>query len=255
MMPSVIFPDLKDRSVLITGGGSGIGAALTEGFIAQGSRVAFIDIAEKASLELAGDLASKYGNRPLYLKADLTDIEALRNAVAKAIDQNGPVTVLVNNAAWDDRHDIDAVTEEYWDKNQAINLRPQFFAAQAVVPGMREAGGGSIINFTSISFMINQGDMPSYSAAKAGIIGLTKGLAGRLGREKIRVNAIAPGWVMTERQRSHWVTEESLGAHVERQVLREEIQPGDMVGPCLFLASDAARMISAQTLIVDGGCL
>jgi len=255
MMPSVIFPDLKDRSVLITGGGSGIGAALTEGFIAQGSRVAFIDIAEKASLELAGDLASKYGNGPLYLKADLTDIEALRNAVAKAIDENGPVTVLVNNAAWDDRHDIDAVTEEYWDKNQAINLRPQFFAAQAVVPGMREAGGGSIINFTSISFMINQGDMPSYSAAKAGIIGLTKGLAGRLGREKIRVNAIAPGWVMTERQRSHWVTQESLGAHVERQVLREEIQPGDMVGPCLFLASDAARMISAQTLIVDGGCL
>lgn len=255
MMPSAIFPDLKDRSVLITGGGSGIGAALTEGFIAQGARVAFIDIAEKASHDVVDLLAKKYGNGPLYLNADLTDIEALRNAIAKAINVNGPVTVLVNNAAWDDRHDIDAVTEEYWDKNQAINLRPQFFAAQAVVPGMREAGGGSIINFTSISFMINQGDMPSYSAAKAGVIGLTKGLAGRLGPDHIRVNAIAPGWVMTERQRTNWVTEQSLADHVGNQVLREEIQPGDMVGPCLFLASDASRMISAQTLIVDGGYL
>ncbi|MEK1889711.1 MAG: SDR family oxidoreductase [Phyllobacterium sp.] len=255
MMPSAHFPDLKDRSVLITGGGSGIGAALTEGFLAQGSRVAFIDIAEAASEALADALDKTYGNRPLYLKADLTDIEALRNAVAKAIARNGPVTVLVNNAAWDDRHDIDNVTEEYWDRNQAINLRPQFFAAQAVVPGMRQAGGGSIINFTSISFMINQGDMPSYTAAKAGIIGLTKGLAGRLGADNIRVNAIAPGWVMTERQRKHWVTDEALQAHMARQAIPEALQPGDMVGPCLFLASDAARMLTAQTLIVDGGCL
>lgn len=255
MMPSAIFPDLKDRSVLITGGGSGIGAALTEGFIAQGARVAFIDIAEQPSQALVGRLEKQYGNGPFYLNADITDVELLRNAIAQAIDKNGPITVLVNNAAWDDRHDIDDVTVEYWDRNQAINLRPQFFAAQAVVPGMREAGGGSIINFTSTSFMINQGDMPSYTAAKSGIIGLTKGLAGRLGPEKIRVNAIAPGWVMTPRQREHWVTEEGLKTHINKQVLREEIQPGDMVGPCLFLASDAARMLSAQTLIVDGGYL
>ena len=255
MMPSAIFPDLKDRSVLITGGGSGIGAALTEGFVAQGSRVAFIDIAEAASQALVDSLDEQYGNRPLYLKADLSNIEALRNAIAQAIDSNGPITVLVNNAAWDDRHDIDDVTVEYWDKNQSINLRPQFFAAQAVVPGLRQSGGGSIINFTSTSFMINQGNLPAYTAAKAGIIGLTKGLAGRLGPEKIRVNAIAPGWVMTDRQRSHWVTEEGLRVHLNKQVLREEILPGDMVGPCLFLASDAARMLSAQTLIVDGGYL
>ena len=189
------------------------------------------------------------------MKADLTDIEALRNAAATAISKNGPVTVLVNNAAWDDRHDIDDVTENYWDGNQAINLRPHFFTAQAVVPGMREAGGGSIINFTSISFMINQGNLPAYTAAKAGIIGLTKGLAGRLGPEKIRVNAIAPGWVMTERQRTHWVTEEGLEAYMKRQAIPEELLPGDMVGPCLFLASDASRMLTAQTLIVDGGCL
>ncbi len=255
MMPSAIFPDLKDRSVLITGGGSGIGAALTEGFVRQGSRVAFIDIADAPSQALVERLDKEYGNAPLYLKADITDVEHLRNAIAKAIDNNGLITVLVNNAAWDDRHDIDDVTVEYWDKNQSINLRPQFFAAQAVVPGMRQSGGGSIINFTSTSYMINQGNMPSYTAAKAGIIGLTKGLAGRLGPEKIRVNAIAPGWVMTERQKTHWVTEEGLKAHLNKQVLREEMQPGDMVGPCLFLASDASRMLTAQTLIVDGGYL
>ncbi|ATU95769.1 SDR family NAD(P)-dependent oxidoreductase [Phyllobacterium zundukense] len=255
MMPSAIFPDLKDRSVLITGGGSGIGAALTEGFVRQGCRVAFIDIADEPSQALVERLGKEHGNSPLYLKADLTDVEELRNAVAKAIDTNGLITVLVNNAAWDDRHDIDDVTVEYWDRNQSINLRPQFFAAQAVVPGMRQSGGGSIINFTSTSYMINQGNMPSYTAAKAGIIGLTKGLAGRLGPDNIRVNAIAPGWVMTDRQRTHWVTEEGLRAHMNKQVLREEIQPGDMVGPCLFLASDAARMLSAQTLIVDGGYL
>jgi NAD(P)-dependent dehydrogenase (short-subunit alcohol dehydrogenase family) len=255
MMPSAIFPDLKDRSVLITGGGSGIGAALTEGFVRQGSRVAFIDIADEASQSLAERLDREYGNRPLYLNTDLRDVEALRTSIGRAIEAHGPVTVLVNNAAWDDRHDIDNLTVEYWDKNQSVNLRPQFFAAQAVVPGMRQAGGGSIVNFTSTSFMINQGNFPSYTAAKAGIIGLTKGLAGRLGPEKIRVNAIAPGWVITDRQRELWVTEDGLKSHIDKQVLKEEIQPGDMVGPCLFLASDAARMLTAQTLIVDGGYL
>ncbi|MCO4319411.1 SDR family oxidoreductase [Phyllobacterium sp. 21LDTY02-6] len=255
MMPSAIFPDLKGRSVLITGGGTGIGASLTEGFVRQGSRVAFIDIAEAPSQALAEKLAADHGNRPLYLKADLRDVEALKAAVATAVEANGPVTVLVNNAAWDDRHDVDDVTVEYWDLNQSINLRPQFFAAQAVLPGMREAGGGSIVNFTSTSFMINHGGFPAYTAAKAGIVGLTKGLAGRLGPEKIRVNAIAPGWVITERQRELWVTSEGLQGHIDRQALREEIEPGDMVGPCLFLASDAARMLSAQVLIVDGGYL
>jgi NAD(P)-dependent dehydrogenase (short-subunit alcohol dehydrogenase family) len=255
MMPSAIFPDLKDRSVLITGGGSGIGASLTEGFIRQGSRVAFIDIADEASNALVERLDSEYGNRPLYIKADLSDIDALKAAVKQAIEKNGLITVLVNNAAWDDRHDIDDVTVEYWDKNQSINLRPQFFAIQAVVPGMRQSGGGSIVNFTSTSFMVNQGNLPAYTAAKSGVIGLTKGLAGRLGPENIRVNAIAPGWVMTERQKNLWVTEEGLKTHLNKQVLREEILPGDMVGPCLFLASDAARMLSAQTLIVDGGYL
>lgn len=255
MMPPVRHADLEGRSVLITGGGSGIGAALTEGFLRQGAKVAFIDIAREASEALTDRLKQEIGRKPLFLEADLRDIDALRAAAATAADRRGPVTVLVNNAAFDQRHEIADVTVEYWEENQAINLRPHFFAAQAVVPGMKAAGGGSIINFTSTSFMINHPDMPSYTAAKAGIIGLTKGLAGKLGPDNIRVNAIAPGWVMTQRQRDLWVTPERLAAHVQAQCLREEMQPDDLVGPCLFLASDASRMLTAQTLIVDAGHL
>jgi NAD(P)-dependent dehydrogenase (short-subunit alcohol dehydrogenase family) len=255
MMPSVRHPDLEGKSVLITGGGSGIGAALTEGFARQGCKVAFIDIAREPSERLVARLQDQAGLNVLFLHADLRDIEALRRAAADAADAHGPITVLVNNAAFDQRHDLAEVTVDYWDENQAINLRPHFFAAQAVAPGMKAAGGGSIINFTSTSFMINHPDMPSYTAAKAGIIGLTKGLAGKLGPDRIRVNAVAPGWVMTERQRELWVTPEGLSAHVGRQCLKEEMQPSDLVGPCLFLASDASRMLTAQTLIVDAGHL
>ena len=163
--------------------------------------------------------------------------------MAKAEAAHGPATVLINNAAFDERHDIADVTLDYWENNQAINLRPHFFTAQAVFEGMKRAGHGSIINFTSTSFMINHPDMPSYTAAKAGIIGLTKGLAGRLGRHGIRVNAVAPGWVMTERQRTLWVTPEALATHVARQCINEEMAPDDMVGPCLFLASDAVAHV------------
>jgi len=255
MMPSAKFPDLEGASVLITGGGSGIGAALTEGFVRQGARVAFIDIAEAPSAALCDRIDKETGRRPLFLKADLRDIETLRNSVAKAAEAHGPVTVLINNAAIDDRHALEDVTVEFWDNNQSINLRPHFFAAQAVAPGMKRAGKGSIINFTSTSFLINLPDMPSYTAAKAGIIGLTKGLAGRLGKDGIRVNAIAPGWVITERQQKLWVTDESLASHVAKQCINEVMKPDDIVGPCLFLASDASRMLTAQTLIVDGGFL
>ncbi|WP_157014308.1 SDR family NAD(P)-dependent oxidoreductase [Mesorhizobium xinjiangense] len=255
MMPSAIFPDLENASVLITGGGSGIGASLTEGFARQGAKVAFIDIAEEESQALCDRLAAEIGNRPLFLKADLRDVEALRTAAGNAAEAHGTVSVLVNNAALDDRHRIEEITPDFWDDNQAINLRPQFFAAQAVAEGMKAARAGTIVNFSSISFMINSGAYPSYTAAKAGVVGLTKGLAGALGPYGIRVNAIAPGWVITERQRALWVTEEALSAFIDRQCLKEEIQPGDMVGPCLFLASSASRMMTAQTLIVDGGYL
>jgi NAD(P)-dependent dehydrogenase (short-subunit alcohol dehydrogenase family) len=255
MMPSAKFPDLENASVLITGGGSGIGAALVEGFARQHARVAFIDIAEKPSAALCERLESSIGTRPLFLKADLRDVEALRQAAATAADVHGPVTILINNAALDDRHAMEEVTPEYWDANQALNLRPHFFTAQAVTPGMKQAGHGSIINFTSTSFLINHPDMPSYTAAKAGIFGLTKGLAGHLGPHGIRVNAVAPGWVMTERQRELWVTPESLEAHIARQCIRQAMAPDDLVGVCLFLASDASRMLTAQMLIVDAGYL
>ena len=255
MMPSARFADLEGASVLITGGGSGIGAKLTEGFALQGAKVAFIDIADEASRTLCDAVEKSTGARPLYIKADLRDIEALRAAVRQAADAHGPATVLVNNAARDDRHAAEDVTPESWDANLDINLRPHFFTIQAVTPGMKAAGKGSIVNFTSTSFMLNMGDMPAYTAAKAGIIGLTKGMAGRYGKDGIRVNAIAPGWIITERQRELWVTEDKLGAHIGRQAIPKMMLADDMVGPCLFLASDASAMLTAQTLIVDGGLL
>lgn len=255
MAETANYPDLVGKPVLITGGGSGIGAALTEGFVRQGSKVAFIDIDRNASNGLCERLLAETGSQPLFLDADLRDIEALRTAVSAAASAHGPALVLVNNAARDDRHDMMDVTPGYWDANQSINLRPQFFAAQAVADGMKKAGAGSIINFTSTSYMLNLGIMPSYTTAKAGIVGLTKGLAGALGPYGIRVNAIAPGWVITERQNELWVTAESLSAFVERQCIREKMVPSDIVGPCLFLASDSSRMMTAQTMIVDGGIL
>ena len=255
MMPSARFADLEGASVLVTGGGTGIGARLTEGFARQGARVAFIDIAEAPSRLLCEALAREAAHAPLFLKADLRDIEALRGAVQAAAQAHGPITVLVNNAANDIRHDAETVTPSEWDDNLSINLRPHFFTAQAVVPGMQKAGRGAIVNFTSTSFMLNMGDMPAYTAAKAGIIGLTKGLAGRYGKDGIRVNAIAPGWVITERQRQLWVSGDKLEAHIARQAIPREMGPDDMVGPCLFLASDASAMLTAQTLIVDGGLL
>jgi len=255
MMPSVRHMDLEHASVLITGGGTGIGAALTEGFVRQGAKVAFIDIAAEASAALCDRLEAETDNRPLHLATDLTDIEALRFAVSAAAAAHGPISVLVNNAARDDRHGVGAVEAEDWDDNHAVNLRPHFFTAQAVAGQMKEAGKGSIVNFTSTGFMMNGGEYPVYAAAKAGVIGLTKSLAGALGPFGIRVNALAPGWVMTERQRALWVTPERVEAHVARQALRREMKPEDIVGPCLFLASDASAMLTAQTIIVDGGIL
>ncbi|MGD9915864.1 MAG: SDR family NAD(P)-dependent oxidoreductase [Rhizobiaceae bacterium] len=255
MLPSARFPDLEGASVLITGGGSGIGAALTEGFLRQGCRVAFVDIAEKPSLALCDRLEREAGQRPLFLKADVRDVPALQAAIDQAAQAHGPITVLINNAAWDDRHALSELTVEYWENNQAINIRPHVFTAQAVAPGMKAAGGGSIINFTSTSFLINHPGMPSYTAAKAAIVGLSKGLAGLLGPDNIRVNAVAPGWVMTERQKELWTTGEGVANHIAKQCIKQAMQPEDMIGICLFLASDASRLLTAQTIIVDGGFL
>jgi NAD(P)-dependent dehydrogenase (short-subunit alcohol dehydrogenase family) len=255
MTAKAIYPDLNDRSVLITGGGTGIGAALTEGFVRQGAKVAFFDIAEKESHALAARLETDAAYKPLFFRVDLTDPGEIRKGVAAVEAANGPVRVLVNNAARDDRHEIEEVTPDYWDENQATNLRHHFFVTQAVLPGMKAAGGGSIVHFTSTAFMLHIGELASYNAAKAGVIGLMKTFAGKLGPYGIRANAIAPGWVMTERQKRLWVTEESLAAMLDKQCLKATIEPADMVGPCLFLASEAARMVTGQVLLADGGML
>jgi len=250
------YPEFKNASVLITGGGSGIGGALTTAFVAQGAKVAFIDIDANASQALVGSLgAGDHAHTPLWFNVDLRDIDALRKACEDAALAHGPISILINNAARDDRHDIGAVDEAYWEDNLAINLRHQFFAIQAVIEGMKAAGGGTIVNFTSVSFMMNMGNMPAYTTSKAGVIGLTKGMAGALGPHGIRVNAVAPGWIMTERQRELWVTEQALDEFMKRQCIKRPLEPEEMAGPCLFLASQAASAITAQTIIADGGAL
>ncbi|APG83643.1 SDR family NAD(P)-dependent oxidoreductase [Sinorhizobium americanum] len=252
-LPSSQFPDLRDRGVLVTGGASGIGAALVEGFLRQGARVAFIDIVEHASRTLADRLAAEIGRRPEFIHADLRDVEQARSAADAAIAALGPIRVLINNAARDDRQPLEAVTRESWDESLAVNLRHFFFLAQAIAPHMRQAGGGSIINFSSIAFMLNMPEIPAYATAKAGIIGLTKSLAGKLGPDNIRVNAILPGMIVTERQKRLWLTEDSISRMQERQCLKRVLVAEDLVGPCLFLASDCSAAMTAQTMIIDGG--
>jgi NAD(P)-dependent dehydrogenase (short-subunit alcohol dehydrogenase family) len=247
------FPELRDQAVLVTGGGSGIGAALVEGFARQGARVAFIDIAEAESRALAERLSATSAHPVSFYHADLRDIASVRSTVAAIESDLESVRVLVNNAGWDDRHDFDTVTEDYWDNSQAINLKQMFFVSQAVAPLMRAAGGGSIINFSSIAFMLNMPDLPVYATAKAGIIGLTKSLAGRLGPENVRVNAILPGMIVTERQMQLWLTDESIARTLDRQCLKHVLKAEDLVGPCLFLASNCSASITAQSIIVDGG--
>ena len=194
------YPSLRDRVVFITGGASGIGAEHVAQFAAQGAKVAFVDIADDAAHELVGTLAAAGHAAPFYQHCDLKDIDALRTAIAAAGKRLGPITVLVNNAANDQRHKFEDVTVEYWDERMATNLRHQFFAIQAVAPMMRAAGGGSIVNFGSVSWHTSQGGMPAYTTAKAAVEGLTRGMARDLGPDRIRVNTVIPGWIMTERQ-------------------------------------------------------
>jgi NAD(P)-dependent dehydrogenase (short-subunit alcohol dehydrogenase family) len=245
------FPDLEGRSVFITGGGSGIGAALTEAFLRQGARVAFCQRSDAADFVDAMEEAT--GNRPLFIPCDLTDIGNLRAALELAAERHGPITVLVNNAANDKRHKTEEVTEEFWDWSQAINLKAYFFACQAVIAGMREAGGGAIVNFSSVSYMMGNDGYPAYTSANGGITALTRSLAREFGPEKIRVNALMPGWVLTERQLELWATDEDLKAHLGKQCLKEHLKPHDITGGVLFLASDASRMMTGQALVIDGG--
>ncbi|MBW8724167.1 MAG: SDR family oxidoreductase [Inquilinus limosus] len=247
------YPSLQDRAVLITGGGSGIGAALVEHFARQNSRVVFCDIDADSSRALVDRLAEAGLAAPVFLPCDLRDIDALRAMVRAAEAAVGPIRVLVNNAGHDQRHSIDEVTPEYWDDRLAVNLKHQFFAVQAVRPGMREAGGGSVINFGSISWRAGMGGMPAYTTAKAAIEGLTRSLARDLGVEGIRVNCVLPGAVRTERQVKLWYTPEYVERIMASQCLKGVVEPDDIARMAAFLASDDARMCTSQMYVVDGG--
>ncbi|MFO0991447.1 MAG: SDR family oxidoreductase [Hyphomicrobiales bacterium] len=248
-----IYPSLKGRSVFITGGGSGIGESLVEHFSRQGAKVCFVDIAADVSAALVQRLGAEGSEPPHYIPCDLRDIDALRRAIAEAGARHGPVRVLVNNAGNDDRHTTESVSVAYWDDRMQVNLRHQFFAAQAVRPQMRDAGGGSIINFGSITWLVGDPDCPAYVTAKAAIGGLTRALARELGPEKIRVNCVLPGWVMTERQVKLWLNEAGERQIAERQCLSDKLYAPDIARMVLFLAADDSRMCTSQNYIVDGG--
>ncbi|MGR3813345.1 MAG: SDR family NAD(P)-dependent oxidoreductase [Cognatishimia activa] len=245
------YQDLRGKSVFITGGGSGIGAFLTEGFLAQGAQVAFVQRSD--STEFCDEMEAKHGNRPLFIQCDITDIEALKAAIAQSSEAHGDIEVLVNNAANDKRHEAGEVDEDFYDWMMAINLKAYFFACQAVAEGMKAKGGGSIINFSSISYMMGNAGYPLYTTANSGINGMTRSLAREFGPDKIRVNAIAPGWVLTDKQKEMWVTPEALEAHLARQCLKDTLAPEDIVGATLFLASESSKMMTGQAMVVDGG--
>ena len=247
------YPSLAGRVVFVTGGGSGIGASVVEHFCAQDARVSLVDIQREASERLIERIAARGHRRPRFFPADLKIIPALQAAIAETAREDGAIRVLVNNAANDDRHRVEAVSESYWQDRMEVNLRHQFFAAQAVRPQMREAGGGSIINFGSISWMNSESDCIAYVTAKAAIGGLTRGLAREFGPEKIRVNCVVPGWVMTERQLALWVTEEGEREIERNQCLPGRLVPADIARMVLWLAADDSRMCTAQNFIVDAG--
>ena len=247
-----IYPSLRDRRVLITGGASGIGESLVEAFVAQGARVAFLDIADEAASGLLERLSEGMHHAPVYHRCDLMDLDALGSAIREVQAAFGAVDILINNAGNDDRHSIEEVTPQYWDNRFAVNLRHMFFAAQAVVPDMKAAGQGVILNFGSISWHLALKDLVLYQTAKAGIEGLSRALARDLGGYGIRVNTIVPGNIQTQRQMK-WYTPEGEAEIVAAQCLDRRVQPHDVAALTLFLASDDARMCSGHDYFIDAG--
>lgn len=245
MINAALYPSLDGRAVLVTGGATGIGASIVEHFCDQGARVVFLDLDEQAGQALAATTGAR------FIACDLRDIAALRAAIAEA----GPFAVLVNNAARDDRHALATVEPDYWDERMATNLRHQFFAAQAVAPAMQAAGAGSIINMGSVSWLLAQGGMPAYTAAKSAVRGLTRGLARDLGRFGVRVNEVVPGWIFTERQERLWATPEAVAETMQRQCIPEKLFAPDVARMVLWLAADDSRMVTSQNFVVNGGSI
>jgi NAD(P)-dependent dehydrogenase (short-subunit alcohol dehydrogenase family) len=249
---AAIYTDLEGKVVLVTGGGSGIGEAITREFAKQKAKVAFIDIAVEASKALVSTLAAE-GQQVHFEQCDITDISALKRAIAAIKAKLGPIQVLINNAAHDERHATETVTEAMWDSRIAVNLKHQFFAAQAVLPEMKAAKGGAIVNLGSVSWMIGQGGMAAYTASKSGVIGLTRSLARDFGEFNIRVNAVAPGWIMTQRQIDKWLTPEGEDELLKRQCLKRKLYPPEIAKFVVFLASEEASACTNQHYVVDGG--
>jgi NAD(P)-dependent dehydrogenase (short-subunit alcohol dehydrogenase family) len=247
------YPSLEDRAVLVTGGATGIGATLVETLVAQGARVGFIDIDVASAQALVERVRAEARHVPVFAQADLTDIDALHRAIGQLRAQTGPIVVLLNNAANDQRHSIEATTPSSWDAGIAVNLKHQFFAAQNVAEDMKAAGGGSIVNFGSISWKLKQGGMPVYTTSKAAVQGLTRSLARDLGPFNIRVNTLLPGWVMTDKQIRLWVDARAQEDIARGQCINRPLQPEHIARMALFLAADDSAMCTAQDFIVDGG--
>ncbi len=245
------FEDLQNKHVFITGGGSGIGAALTQGFLQQGAKVSFVQ--RRDASEFVKEMEEKTGAAPLFIPCDLSDIPALQKAMEGAEAAQGAIEILINNAGNDVRHKLEDLTPQDWDRNHAVNLRPYYFTAQYVAPKMREKGNGHIVNYSSASYLMGNAGYPAYVAANAAITGLTRALARELGVDGIRVNALVPGWVLTQKQMDQWASPEDLAAHLDKQCLKEHLYAEDMIEPTLFLSSSASRMMTGQVLVVDGG--
>lgn len=252
MSEFAIYPSLKGMPVVISGGASGIGEGIVRAFAEQGSKVGFVDIAAEAGRKLEAELNAA-GATVKFTECDITDVAAYQAAIRAFEAAHGPALALVNNAANDLRHKWEEVTPEFWDKSIAVNARHAFFAAQAVLPGMIAARKGSIINFGSISWMILTGNLAAYTASKAAMHGLSRSLARDVGKHGIRVNTLVPGWIMTERQLTHWVDDAANRLIDEQQALAGRLYPADIARMALFLAADDSKMISAQDFVVDGG--
>jgi D-xylose 1-dehydrogenase len=248
-----LYPSLSDRRVLVTGGATGIGESIVSGFARQGARVAFLDVQDKPGHALAETLACEGCPKPIYKHCDLTDLAALKASIEEIADALGAIDVLVNNAGNDARHAIDDVTPEYWDQSMAVNLRPQFFAVQTVLPHMRKTGGGSIVNMSSISWVIPSTGLPLYVTAKAAIVGLTRTLAHELGRDNIRVNCVMPGAIATEKQKRLVNTPEYIAEILNNQAIKRQIAPEEVARLVMFLASDDSSAITNQSYVIDAG--
>ena len=246
------YPSLKDKVVLITGGASGIGETIVENFLQQGSKVVFFDKEKELGLKLVSKL-NNYNYKAIFKECDLVNIEDLKSKIIQIREEVGLISILVNNAANDERHDIDSVTPEYWDNRMNVNLRHYFFATQSVYKDMKKLGKGTVVNIGSFSWMLGQGGMPGYTTAKSAIMGLTRTIARDLGIYNIRVNCVVPGWIITERQKKLWLTPEIEKQQLERQCIKRMLEPNDIAKPVLFFASEQSSGCTAQNYVVDGG--